>query len=191
MKYFTFIISIAILSSCGIYNSKIAHLRYVKVDNQEVAILEKTVNKEVKENTQKNGEYISENTANIEANQTNLVVQNTQFSSVEKEKRSRIQPLVNKTTNYKKSDEDDDVVNQAYLAEKDANIALGFSIAATLFGIFPFIFGLIFYKKASSSRYITPLGNRRLKISKVFLIIETVIYSIEILFVALLFLLLL
>ncbi len=191
MKYFTLIITIAILSSCGIYNSKIAHLRYVKVDNQDVAILEKSSNKEIKENTQKNTEEISENAAILEANQTNLVIQNVQFPSVEKEQISRVQHQSNNTTNDKKSDEEDDVVNQAYRAEKDANIAMGFSIAATLFGIIPFIIGLIFYKKAKSSRYITPTGESRLKVSKVFLIVETIIYGIEIIFVSLLILLLL
>ena len=60
MKYFTFIITIAILSSCGIYNSKIAHLRYVKVDNQDVAILEKSSNKEIKEQLMK--EVVEANT---------------------------------------------------------------------------------------------------------------------------------
>jgi len=191
MKYFTLIITIAILSSCGIYNSKTAHLRYVKVDNQEVAILEKTAKKHIKETTAENENDISNNTAIVDATQTNFLIQEPQFSSVEKEQISRIQQQSNNTTNDKKSDEEDDVVNQAYLAEKDANIAMGFSIAATLFGIIPFIIGLIFYKKAKSSRYITPIGERRLKVSKVFLIIETIIYGIEIIFVSLLILLLL
>ena len=191
MKYFFFIIFLSIISSCGTFNSWNGQLRFVKVDNQEIAVLEKTPQSEFATSVYLNPADLAEKTTNTEIAPVIIVGQNQQPQLIQKKENAVIQKSKNQKIAVKELDTDDDVASQAYRAERDANIAMGFSIAALLFGIIPFIVGVTFYFKALSSRYITPLGDNRLKISKVFLIFETVVFALEILFVTVLILLLL
>jgi hypothetical protein len=86
------------------------------------------------------------------------------------------------------------ILKQAVRAEKDARAALGFlgvgaiSLIAPYFGIFFFTIGLLFYSKAKSSRYITPFGNEKLEMSKDLMIFDSIVLTLWLLLIVLIFL---
>jgi len=189
MKYFFFIILLVIISSCGTFNSWNGQLRYVKVANQEIAIIEKSTSTdavEIKEShfekeIEREGTSFLETTADV-SNNEKLVIS------------KKNNQLVNKETNQLITDDEDEIVNQAFRTEKNASASMYFAIAGILtiipyLGIFPLLIGFILYLRANSSRYITPLGEDRLRISKIFLIIDTIILILWIMFIITLILL--
>ncbi len=86
MKYFFFIIFLAIISSCGTFNSWNGQLRFVKVDNQEIAVLEKTPQSEFATSVYLNPADLAEKTTNTEIAPVIIVGQNQQPQLIQKRK---------------------------------------------------------------------------------------------------------
>jgi hypothetical protein len=76
---------------------------------------------------------------------------------------------------------DEESLDQAYLAERQAKRAFGFltagivSLLLPYLGIIFFIIGLVNYSRASKSRYITPFGEKRLQQSIGVMIFDSVV----------------
>jgi hypothetical protein len=186
MKYFFFIILLAIISSCGTFSSWNGQLRYVKVANQEIAIIEKSTSTDAVEIKESHFEK------EIEREETSFLETTADVSNNEKlvisKKNNQLVNIDLKETNQLITDDEDEIVNQAFRTEKNASASMYFAIAGILtiipyLGIFPLLIGFILYLRANSSRYITPLGEDRLRISKIFLIIDTIILILWIMFI--------
>ncbi len=180
MKHISLLILLIIFVSCGTFKNKVGHLRYVKVADQEVAVIDKSNEKQQLE-TIKDVSSVS-----LKETENNSI--ETVIASVEDEIPITSGSVISVSTTEKKKaesltldgEEEDDIVNQAYRTEKNATAAMIISITAILLGIIALIVAYVFYFKAKSSRYITPKGESRLKISKVFLIIETIVFFVGI-----------
>lgn len=186
MKHIALLLLLVTIASCGTFKTKFSQLRYVKVADQEIAVIENSNSKNTSEikvsNFQK--ELEKEEISSLE---TTAEVSNNEKLLISKKPKQQVK-VDYKETNQTTKDDGADIVNQAFRAEKNASATLFLSIAGILIiipylGILPLLIGFIFYLKANSSRYITPLGQDRLRISKIFLIIDTVILILWIIFI--------
>lgn len=186
MKHIALLLFLVTFASCGTFKTKFSQLRYVKVADQEITIIEKSASTNTSESKESNfekeikKEEISslETTADVSNNEKLLISEKT------------IQPVKvdQKETNQVIVDDDAEIVDQAFRAEKNASASMYLAIAGILtiipyLGIFPLLIGFILYLRAKSSRYITPLGEDRLRISKIFLIIDTIILILWLIFI--------
>lgn len=198
MKYFSVFFSLLILSAC--VTSRSGQLKLVKVNHHELAVIDKSstvshpINQEAEvsissvetDNFQKQDNNIpSETSAELnQSNQTKQVALNFPLP-----KKIELEPTDSLTAK--------DIENQALEAENRAKIALGFSIGGLsmiipvlgFLGILSFVVGIVFYSKANKARYITPEGQKKLKVSKGLLIADGILIGVF-LFILLIFLLL-
>lgn len=191
MRIYKILFLLIVLSSCstvGRYQS----IRMVKVDKKETAVLDKEKSSDPVDNSKKEqslilaqneplqGEISNEPTRSGDAKTAKISFQN---------KRQEYDDLEPETED---DEENIKIVDQATRAEKNAGAALYFSIAGLFtlilpyIGIFPLIVGIIFHARANNSRYITPFGENRLKISRIILSLDIVFLFLWILLIALL-----
>jgi hypothetical protein len=182
---FIFVLSVIFtLVSCGATRN--GQLRLVKVNNHEIAVIEK--NTKISQPINQEAEL---STANIEhetiQNHTDVITSEKPFEFKQTKQKTLEIPLTKKiepepTDTIKNKD----IEQQALEAEKKAKLALGFSIGGlsiivpflSILGIISFILASVFYSKANNARYITPEGQQKLKISKGFLIAESILIGI-------------
>ena len=188
MKQFSLIFLISILASCGTFQTNVGHLRYVKVATKEVAVIEKSNSKDLSNIKEENLEVGTEKkeilfqvaTSNLIYNEETLLSENNnQDIKIEQKSTSR---------HIKDAGDEEEIVDQAIRTEKKASAAMFLSIAGILtiipyLGILPLLVGFIFYIIANSSRYITPFGEKRLKVAKTFLIIDSIILLLWVIFI--------
>lgn len=182
MRFFIFSVLIIVLASCGTMRPN-GHLRFVKVGQNEVPVIEKNTAKvdEIKESEEAQQEAKNE-LASIEAIpevatdlQNQILVENSSKTTEEFED---LEPEEDEV------DVNQQIVDQAIRAEKQAKFSVGLfgvgliSIVMPYLGIFFYIAGIILYSNAKSSRYITPFGENRLGTSKTLLIIDSVILGL-------------
>jgi hypothetical protein len=183
MKYVLFFFTLSILvASCGSFNN--GKLRFVKTENAQREIIE-TSAKSVK----------TEDRTHSFATTTSIEtpVQSSDVDRSDAEIASDI--AIEQKQDIQQTSIDDsleqansEIVDQALQAERNAKAAAiqsGIGIVTPfipLLGIIMTILGLVFYKRASKSRYITLAGERNLRLSRVFLIIDAVIIGISLLF---------
>lgn len=183
MKFFSIIFLFTLLSSCGNLSKRQGHLRFVRVNKQEIPVIEKNESPAQAIYQQKN-----------DANSSTFSIANSQEKPLESldEKSSFVTPKLEFSATIQNDLEPDidnpedesKILEQAIRSENSANASfflfISSSIAAlipftVLFSLIPFIIGIIFYSRAKNSRYITPFGEKRLNTSKTFLIINSVI----------------
>lgn len=186
MKHIALLLFLVTFASCGTVKTKFSQLRYVKVADQEIAVIEKPTSTNTLEIKESNFEKEIEKEEISYLKTTADVLNNEKLLISDK----TIQPVKvdQKETNQVIADDDAEIANQAIRAEKNASAAMFLSIAGILtiipyLGIFPLLLGFIFYIRANSSRYITPFGENRLKVSKAFLIIDSVIFLLWVIFI--------
>jgi hypothetical protein len=188
MKQFSLFFLISILASCGTFHTKVGHLRYVKVATKEVAVIEKSNSKDpskIKEEylevgTEKKEILFQAATSDLIDNEEILLSEN-KYQDIKIEQKST-------SRHIKDAGDDDEIVAQAIRTEKKASAAMFLSITGILtiipyLGILPLLVGFIFYIIANSSRYITPFGEKRLKVAKTFLIIDSIILLLWVIFI--------
>ena len=195
---FIFVLSVIFtLVSCGATRN--GQLRLVKVNNHEIAVIEKNtkISQPINQETELS-------TANIEhetiQNHTDVITSEKPFEFKQTKQKTLEIPLTKKIepepTDTIKNKE---IEQQALEAETRAKLALGFSIGAismiipflSFLGILSFILGIVFYSKANKARYITPEGQKKLKISKGVLIAESILIGIAALIIVIAFIVLL
>jgi len=184
MKYVLFFLTLSFLvASCGSLNN--GKLRYVKTNNPSREVIEiPTKSTETDDRT-----FTSATTTTIE---TPIQSSDITPSDAEIQADTEIayqQELQQTNVDDSLEQANAEIVDQAIQAEKNAKAAaiqsgIGFiTPLIPLLGIIMTILGLVFYKRASKSRYITLEGERNLRLSRVFLIIDAVIIGISVLFV--------
>lgn len=183
MKYVLFFLTLSCLvASCGSFNN--GKLRFVKTDNVQREIIEASAKSvETKDRT-----HSFATTTSIET-----PVQSSDVDRSDAEIASDIaieqqQDIPQTSIDDSLEQANSEIVDQALQADRNAKAAAiqsGIGIVTPfipLLGIIMTILGLVFYKRASKSRYITLAGERNLRLSRVFLIIDAVIIGISLLF---------
>lgn len=177
---------VLILSSCSIYGSSNGKLRYVRSENEEIAVLDKSDERENHEEYLSQKEIVQE----VLISKNSSVESRTEVTEI-KDDFGGIDSAAekNELSNRDQStqpldlnpDEDERIVQEAYDAERAANtsfILLLVGLISVFFpylGLIPFLIGLIFYSKGDRSRYITQFGERKLRSAKVVMIIDSVV----------------
>jgi hypothetical protein len=187
MRYTSCLFLLAlILSSCSIYGSSNGKLRYVRSENKEIAVLDKTAErdnnveylsqKEIVQEVLTSKNTVVQSTSDVTEIKDDFDAHDTELEKIELSNQHRTtQPL------DLNPDEDERIIQEAYDAERAANtsfILLLVGLISAFFpyiGIIPFLIGLIFYSKGDRSRYITQFGERKLRSAKVVMIIDSVI----------------
>jgi hypothetical protein len=183
MKYVLFFLTLSILvASCGSFNN--GKLRFVKTNNTQREIIVTSAKSDEKEDrthsfattttieTPNQSSDVNRSDAEITSDRTIEPQQDIQQSSIDDSL----------------TQDNSEIVDQAFQAERNAKAAAiqsGIGIVTPfipLLGIIMTILGLVFYKKANRSRYITLAGERNLRLSRVFLIIDAVIIGLSLLF---------
>jgi hypothetical protein len=172
-NYITVTLLLVLFSSCGLLQPRGGNLRLVKVGEKEEVLIER--NQEHAKIQRDNPPAVFE-IATVEVANTvesNLEEANLDYRRVVHES-EKIEPEEVEPTDQQK-------VDMAMQAEKQANASFYLflsgliSVLMPLVGIILFGFGLSNFMKASNSRFITPLGEERLRVAKVFLVIDAVI----------------
>lgn len=196
MRIFQILFALTLFSSCGVMHQS-GHLRLVKTEKAEIPVIVKNDAKQSGLETNdfdatKDKESSVELTA---SNETQIPIETT-------DETLEVQVKVSPNVEDLEPDPTDEasnelVIQQATQAERQARTSVPLfgsaliSIFMPYIGIFIFIAGLIFYSKANSSRYITPFGQEKLRVSKILLILDSIILGLWFLFIALLLILLL
>ncbi len=197
-----FLCLISILAGCG--SSRTGQLRLIKVNNQRLAVIERDDNQTVQTDVliKESDDVGITNTIHL-SDEISVASKSNQLEYADRIRIKNVSAL--NVPQNKPSPEDtiiqsNEIADKALEAEKNSKLALGFSIGGLsifipfvgFLGIISFIIGAVFYGKANKSKYITPEGQRNLKISKVLIIIESVIIGIALLLtvIALLFIVL-
>lgn len=189
---------VLILSSCSIYGSSNGKLRYVRSENKEIAVLDKSDERDNHEEYLSQKEIVQE----VLISKNSSVESTTEVTDI-KDGFSRIDSAAEKNDLSNRdqttqpldlnSDLDERIIDEAYEAERAANtsfilLLIGLiSAIVPYLGIIPFIIGLIFYAKSDRSRYITQFGERKQQSAQVVMIIDTVILSLWLLLILALF----
>jgi hypothetical protein len=191
MKFFHFSLVLILLASCGMTKQH-RHLKLIKVGHTESAVL---VN-ESSCSTEKNGNESSI----LIVNETVVATsEENQFESVgliskQPQKEQFTQKVKDLEPEESEEAANERIIKQAIKAEKDAKTALilfgagAISLIVPYIGIFFFTVGLLFYSKAKSSRYITPFGNERLDMSRGIMIFDSIVLTLWLLLIVLIFL---
>lgn len=195
MKAIKFLLLLLVLSSCstiGRYNS----IRLVKVDKTETLVLDKEKTNDPVSTREKQESSSPSNNETAQVPQAVTSTINTPahdiYSEIPQSDHKSIE-----TDDLEPDPEDEAtqkmIVEQATRAERNANnaffssiVSLVFMILLPIIGVIPFVIGLICHSNASSSRYITPFGESRLKASRIILIVDATILILWILLVVLL-----
>lgn len=200
MKFILILSVILTLFSCG--TTRNGQLRLVKVNNHEIAVIEKNT---------KLAQQINQETELSTANIEPEIIQNhagditsekpSELNQFKQTKQMDIAIPLTKKLEPEPTDtiKNKEIEQQALEAESRAKLALGFSIGAismiipflSFLGILSFILGIVFYSKANKARYITPEGQKKLKISKGVLIAEGILIGIAALIIVIAFIVLL
>ena len=188
MKHFSLVFLIIILASCSTFHPYVGNLRYVKVATEEVAVIEKSNSKDPSKIKEENLEVGTEKKENLfQAATSDLIYNEKILLSKNKNQQIKIEQK-SRSRQIKDASDDEEIVDQAIRTEKKASAAMFLSIAGILtiipyLGILPLLVGFIFYIIANSSRYITPFGEKRLKVAKAFLIIDSIILLLWVIFI--------
>jgi len=188
MKHFSLVFLISILASCSTFHPNVGHLRYVKVATKEVAVIEKSTSKDPAKIKEENLEVaIKKKEILFQAATSDLIYNEEILLSENKNQDIKIEQK-SRSRQIKDAGDDEEIVAQAIRTEKKASAAMFLSIAGILtiipyLGILPLLVGFIFYIIANSSRYITPFGEKRLKVAKTFLIIDSIILLLWVIFI--------
>lgn len=191
MRLFVTTFLILILASCGTLNQS-GNLRLVKVNGQDIPVIEK--------NTAKSDKKIKlDNSVQSPENTDLAVVKNNPDKQIQSQnqKLEKNIPIVKSDIEDLEPEEDEDakneeIINQALRTERKAGVSLTLSIAGLIsifvpyIGIIFFIIGLVTYSNAKSFRYTTPRGEERLRASKVLLIIDAVVLFLWLMLILLL-----
>lgn len=200
MKTLLFTLTIFLLASCGMMSSSNGKLRYVKTNQSEKIIIEKeqkqveTLAKEENKEEIILAELVPVETAETEEKISDESVQSSEEIHFEKSEKS------SETEDLDPDEESDEykqeIIDQALHAERLSKFAVVFSylglinILLPIIGVLFMIPGLILYLTANNSRYITPLGQDKLKTSKNLLIADLVILVLWILLILVILMLL-
>ena len=188
MKHFSLVFLISILASCSSFHPNVGHLRYVKVATKEVAVIEKSTSKYPAKIKEENLEVaIEKKEILIQAATSDLIYNEEIVLSENKNQDIKIEQK-SRSRQIKDAGDDEEIVAQAIRTEKKASAAMFLSITGILtiipyLGLLPLLVGFIFYIIANSSRYITPFGEKRLKVAKTFLIIDSIILLLWVVFI--------
>ncbi len=191
MKFLYFLFVLIVLSACGMTRPQ-HRIKLIKVGHTETVVL-------VKETPQSPEKSSIENTILLTDETTVATVEENPLEPVgllnpptqKLQSKQKVKDLEPEETEEEANQR---ILKQAVRAEKDARAALGFlgvgaiSLIAPYFGIFFFTIGLLFYSKAKSSRYITPFGNERLEMSKDVMIFDSIVLTLWLLLIVLIFL---
>lgn len=168
-----------VLSSCstiGRYQS----IRMVKVDKTETIVLDKEKQPEphLKSEQKQEVNLAQKENSTSEFPEVNIISEDSEIekSLIQKNntKEADVEPEVD--------DENSKIIDQAVRAEKNAIASFILSIAGLItlilpyIGIFPVIVSLILHARANKSRYITPFGEKRLKVSRILLILDILFF---------------
>jgi|GEM_PF-4980958 len=188
MKHFSLVFLISILASCSSFHPNVGHLRYVKVATKEVAVIEKSTSKDPAKIKEENLEVaIKKKEILFQAATSDLIYNEEILLSENKNQDIKIEQK-SRSRQIKDAGDDEEIVAQAIRTEKKASAAMFLSITGILtiipyLGLLPLLVGFIFYIIANSSRYITPFGEKRLKVAKTFLIIDSIILLLWVIFI--------
>jgi len=188
MKHFSLVFLISILASCSTFHPNVGHLRYVKVATKEVAVIEKSTSKDPAKIKEENLEVaIKKKEILFQAATSDLIYNEEILLSENKNQDIKIEQK-SRSRQIKDAGDDEEIVAQAIRTEKKASAAMFLSITGILtiipyLGLLPLLVGFIFYIIANSSRYITPFGEKRLKVAKTFLIIDSIILLLWVIFI--------
>jgi hypothetical protein len=180
-NYITVTLLLVLFSSCGLLQPRGGNLRLVKVGEKEEVLIER--NQEHAKIQRDNPPAVFE-IATVEV--ANTVESNLEEANLEKTENRNLdyRRVVHESEKIEPEEvepTDQQKVDMAMQAEKQANTSFYLflsgliSVIMPLVGIILFVFGLSNFMKASNSRFITPFGEERLRVAKVFLIIDAVI----------------
>ena len=191
MKYVLIFLTLSFLvASCGSFHN--GKLRYVKTNNIPREIIEpsaKSIETEDRTHPVVTSSSVETTIQTSDVNRSSADIISDQ--TIEQQEEIQ-QPNMDDSL----AQDNSETLGQAIQAERNAKAAAiqsGIGLVTPfipLLGIIMTILGLVFYKRASKSRYITLDGERNLRLSRVFLIIDAAIIGLYIL-LALFFLVLL
>jgi hypothetical protein len=191
MKFLYFLFVLIVLSACGMTRPQ-HRIKLIKVGHTETVVLVKETPQSSEKTSIENATLITDESALATAEENPLEpvgLLNPQNQKLQSKQKSKdLEP------EETEEEANQRILKQAVRAEKDARAAVGFlgvgaiSLIAPYFGIFFFTIGLLFYSKAKSSRYITPFGNEKLEMSKDLMIFDSIVLTLWLLLIVLIFL---
>lgn len=179
-KFVSLFLLLLLVSSCGLFQPKGGQLRLLKVGEKEELVLDRKKD----EYPVKDHEHLFENVPSVaEVVYINEQIKEFKEQSESIELKSHSGKLVN-VNNIEPEEEDPYdqlMVDMALEAERQANTSLYLFLSGLLGFLLPlvgmvlFAIGLNFFVKANNARFITPLGENRLRTARIFLVIDAVI----------------
>jgi hypothetical protein len=179
-NYIIVSVLLVLFSSCGLLQPRGGNLRLVKAGEKEVVLIERKYDRAKSQTEmQLTKEFVTVQAVNtLEYNLADPDSKKTQKSQLEYsnlvDESEKIEPEEEEPSEQEKAD-------MAFQSERQANTSLYLFIGGLIsvfmpyVGIFLFGIGLYFFAKARNARFITPAGEERLRVAKVFLIIDAVI----------------
>ncbi len=191
MKFLYFLSVLVVLSSCGMTRPQ-HHIKLIKAGHTETVVLVKEASQSTEKSSIENTILITDE--NTVANAKENTLESIGLINTPTQKLQSQQKVKDIEPEESEEEANQRILKQALRAEKDARAALGFmgvgaiSLIAPYFGILFFAIGLLFYSKAKSSRYITPFGNDRLEMSRDVMIFDSIVLTLWLLLIVLIFL---